>query len=397
MQPFRAFFFLAALDAIAGVAMWLLTAVGVVSRSWAGAPIEIWHREELLFGMVPAGLAGFLLTALPRWTDRQPISPFQVRALVVLWLAGRASHVAFPVAAKLLAALFIALLALIVFFQVIAARDRRDIKVGILLTLLSLAALAAGDQAFDAASEYGSRLGLAAILALSIVIGGRVIPTVTSAALAEPTETLPKRLSVWIELFAAVGTAIGLAAWILAPALYATALACAAATIGQAARLLQWRFWRVLPIPGVVVLHVGYAWIPTGFALSAAHLLYPELCNTDAVVHAWAVGVIGVMCLGVWASMIRRQTRAPFEFSVLVSAAYVCVFIAAVARVSAACSASMPMTPLWLGAVTWIAAYVLFLMGFARKLLRREASPSSIKLRHSLPPPAMISGPSSAE
>ncbi len=376
VQPFRAFFFLAALDAIAGVGMWLVAAVGIVPQDWAGVPVGIWHRQELLFGMVPAGLAGFLLTALPRWTGRRPISPLALRGLIVLWLVGRGAHVAAPAAAGPIAALFIALLALIVAYQVIAARDRRDIKVGALLVLLLVGALTAGDQPFAAAGEYGSRASLAAILGFGITLGGRIVPTVTAAALSKPTETFSIRSWIWIELVAAVGAAIGLGAWVVAPALDATALACAVAAVGQAARLLQWRFWRTMTMPAVLVLHLGYGWIPVGFALVAVRLVNPDLFGTDALVHAWAVGVIGLLCLGVWASMIRRQTGAPFEFSAVVSAAYACAFIAALARLLAACPAGAPIMWLKLSAFAWIAAYVLFLMGFARKLLRSQSMPA---------------------
>ncbi len=376
VQPFRAFFFLAALDAIAGVGMWLVAAVGIVPRDWAGVPVGIWHRQELLFGMVPAGLAGFLLTALPRWTGRRPISPLALRVLIVLWLTGRGAHVAAPTAAGPIAALFIALLALIVAYQVIAARDRRDLKVGALLVLLSVGALTAGDQPFETAGEYGSRVSLAAILGLSIIIGGRVVPSLTAAAFAKPAATFHMRSWIWIELVAGIGAAIGLGAWVVAPALDATALACAVAAVGQAARLLQWRVWRTITMPAVLVLHLGYGWIPAGFALAAVRLLNPDLGGTDAVVHAWAVGVIGLMCLGVWSSMIRRQTGAPFEFSTLLSAAYACGFIASVARVLAASPAGAHMMWLKLGAFAWIAAYALFLMGFARKLLRSRSTPA---------------------
>ncbi len=376
VQPFRAFFFLAAVDAIAGVGVLLVASAGIVPPDWAGVPVGVWHRQELLFGMVPAGLAGFLLTALPRWTARSPISPLALRALIALWLAGRAAHIAAPAAAGPLAAIFIIVLALIVAYQVIAAGDRRDIKIGVLLALLAVGAVTAGDQSFGAAGEYGSRLSLAAILGFIIIVGGRVIPSVTAAALAEPAEIFRTRSSMWIEPAAAVAAAVGLGAFVVAPALDATALACAVAAVGQAARLVQWRMWRTMMMPAVLVHHLGYGWIAIGFAFAGVRLLHRDLGGTDAVVHAWAVGVIGVMCLGVWASMIRRQTGAAFEFSTSVVAAYGCAFIAAVARVVAAVPAGMDMMWLRLGAFAWIAAYALFLIGFARKLLRRPSTPA---------------------
>ena len=74
-QPFRLFFLLAALDAIAGVAVWLAPPLGVDPYGFAPAGLAVFHREELLSGAAPAVFAGVILTALPRWTRRPPFLP----------------------------------------------------------------------------------------------------------------------------------------------------------------------------------------------------------------------------------------------------------------------------------------------------------------------------------
>ena len=83
-QPSRSFFVLAALEAVSGVLPWL---AGIWSERTTAA---VWHRDGLLFGMVPAVMAGFLLTALPRWTRSTPISRHLLRGLIALWLVSRA-------------------------------------------------------------------------------------------------------------------------------------------------------------------------------------------------------------------------------------------------------------------------------------------------------------------
>ena len=108
-QPFRLFFFLAALDAIAGVAVWLAPPLGIDAYGFAPAGLAVFHREELLSGAAPAVFAGVILTALPRWTRRPPISPFIVYALAAVWLAGRVLHVFAPLFAAPAAAFFIGL------------------------------------------------------------------------------------------------------------------------------------------------------------------------------------------------------------------------------------------------------------------------------------------------
>ncbi|KAB2849547.1 MAG: NnrS family protein, partial [Hyphomicrobiaceae bacterium] len=66
---FRPFFLLAAAWAAAAVPLWLLMLLGKVSLPTRMAPLE-WHIHELLYGYVPAVIAGFLLTAVPNWTGR---------------------------------------------------------------------------------------------------------------------------------------------------------------------------------------------------------------------------------------------------------------------------------------------------------------------------------------
>ena len=39
--------------------------------------------------MLPPAIAGFLLTAIPNWTGRLPVSGWPLAALALLWLAGR--------------------------------------------------------------------------------------------------------------------------------------------------------------------------------------------------------------------------------------------------------------------------------------------------------------------
>jgi hypothetical protein len=44
-----------------------------------------WHTHEMLFGFVLAAVAGFLLTAIPNWTGRRPLSGAPLTLLAGLW------------------------------------------------------------------------------------------------------------------------------------------------------------------------------------------------------------------------------------------------------------------------------------------------------------------------
>jgi len=61
---------------------------GLLAVPTALSSVE-WHAHELAYGYVPAIVAGFLLTAVPNWTGRLPVTGTPLLALVCVWAAGR--------------------------------------------------------------------------------------------------------------------------------------------------------------------------------------------------------------------------------------------------------------------------------------------------------------------
>jgi uncharacterized protein involved in response to NO len=368
-RPFRPFFLLAALAAVAGVLPWL---PGGDAITPAGASIIAWHRHELLLGMIPAVLAGFVLTAMPRWTGRAPVSPATLTGLVVLWLTGRLAHLGLGDWATPLSAAFVFWLALIVGRELIAARETRNLKVALLLVLFAVAALVPDAGLGPLPAGFGLRLGLGCILALVLTMGGRLAPALTAAWLETRGEMYRRLGSPWIEPVAAAVAVAALGAWTLAPGVGATAMLCATACCAQFLRLARWQAWRVLESPAILAIHLAYAWIPLGFGLQALRAVRPELVGASAALHAWTVGAIGLACLSVMASMIRRQTGNPFAASRAMSFSLVCGFGAATARLLAESPDHDRASWLLLAALAWIAAFACFLTAFRRELLYRR-------------------------
>lgn len=368
--PFAPFFLLAALDAILGASVWL----PVRSAAEPALHAAAWHRQELLLGMAPAVLAGFLLTALPRWTGRPRITPAALRLLVLLWLAGRAAALAAMPAAGALSAAFILVLAALAARDVALARDRRDVKVVALLSAFGLGALLESAPADRALCDFGLDLSLGALAGLVLVLGGRIVPALTAARLEARGETPPRLRVAAVERAAAASAALALGAWIVAPGAPATGYACALAAAGQLARLAQWRGWRTARHASVLALHVAYAWAAAGFGLLAVHVLQPQALGRGAAVHAWTVGALGSMSLAVMASMIRKHAGTAFARSGPMSAAYLCVAAAGVARVAPELLRIAAEPWLRLAALAWIAAFGLFLLAFRQILLRPLAA-----------------------
>lgn len=82
-----------------------------------------------------------------------------------------------------------------------------------------------------------------------------------------------------------------------------------AATL-TAARLIAWEPWRVVDEPMLWILHLGYAWIPAGLIILAAHLLDAEFPRSVGI-HALMVGAMSSLILGMMARVAAGLAVEP--------------------------------------------------------------------------------------
>ena len=180
---FRPFFLLGAVYAGLAILAWLPMFNGELELSTTFGPID-WHVHEMLYGYVPAVVTGFLLTAIPNWTGRLPIQGTPLLILVAVWLAGRVA-VTFSAEIGWLPAMIVdvAFLALVVAAaarEIVAGKNWRNLRVVGLVTLLLAGNIAFHLEAhINGGAEYGARIGIAAVVLLLVVIGGRIIPSFT--------------------------------------------------------------------------------------------------------------------------------------------------------------------------------------------------------------------------
>ena len=180
---FRPFFLLGAIWAASSVALWLPMLGGAITLPTAFSPLE-WHVHELVYGYVPAIVAGFLLTAVPNWTGRLPVTGGPLLALVATWVAGRlailaSARIGAPLAA-LVDLLFLGCLAGVIAREIVAGRNVRNVKVLALVALLAVGnAVFHWEAMTHASGGYGMRVGIGVIVLLITLIGGRIIPSFT--------------------------------------------------------------------------------------------------------------------------------------------------------------------------------------------------------------------------
>ena len=360
---FRPFYLGAAAYGMLAIPLWIALLLGQVSLNLPVPPL-LWHAHEMLFGFAVAVIIGFLLTAGKAWTGLATPRGGVLAALAGLWLAARLAAVLAPYAVyAVLDLLLLPLVAAILIRVLLRAGNRRNLPLGVILLLLSLANAAfhgAVTGLVDIAPVRALHAGLALVVMIECVIAGRVIPAFTMSALpGVKLQVLP----VW-ERLTLGATAAGLALWVLAPphALTATVLAAAAGLHAQ--RLWRWKPLRTRARPILWVLHAAYAWLPIGLVLIA--LSQVGAVSASAGIHALAVGTTGGLIIGMITRTARGHTGRPLQVSRLEVAAYGLVAGAAVARVLLPLLAPQHLV-IWLiaAAAAWGLAFGLYLFVFA--------------------------------
>lgn len=366
--PFRLFFVLAVLDSIVGVGVWLPVLTGGSSFEIVAGPVAAWHARELVFTAFPAVLSGFLLTALPRWTGRAFMHPRLHVSLLAFWLCAPASLFLLPEARPAIVTGYLAVLTCIVGYLIVTAGSWRNLKILLLVAMLAGSAFA-DLPAISNTSDISIRMAIAAILGLVIVLGGRIIPSLTAVHLELLSRAGLPSSSRPIELAAAATATIALGAWIWSPDSLWTAGLSAPAAAGQAMRCLRWQPWRSTARPSLFALHGAYACIPIGFTLLSARAFDPVSLSETAALHVWTIGAIGLMSIAVMASMIRRHLGRPLTASLALNSAFILLMVALAARTAAEFLTFMREPLLVAGATSWVGSHLLFLAGFTQELL----------------------------
>ena len=371
---FRPFFFGAATWGLIAVALWLAALGGAITLPTALGAIA-WHRHEMLFGFVGAAVAGFLLTAIPNWTGRLPIAGKPLLSLFGIWAAARlaalfSSVIGIWVAAVLDAGLFISLAGLAA-REVIASKNRNVSVVGIVLLFgLADAADYAGAAGIVSA-DIGWRAAIALVIIMISLIGGRIIPSFTRNWMAKrgTRDKLPTQPQS-LDLLVIASTALALLFWLAFPEHDLTGLILLLAAAAQMLRLSRWGGHRTFADPLVLILHVGYLWIPTGLLLLGLSVSGADVPRS-AGIHALTAGAMTTMILAVMTRASLGHTGRELRASPMTVIAYACVTLGAVLRVSASLGVGSSYgIMIDLAGTLWGAALLLFVIAYRPVLWR---------------------------
>ncbi|HKR19599.1 MAG TPA: NnrS family protein [Stellaceae bacterium] len=381
---FRPFFLLSAIWAALAVPLWLAFFAG------AGAvptllPPPVWHAHEMVYGYAAATVAGFMLTAIPNWTGRMPLQGASLAGLAVLWIAGRIGvllsadfgaagaavlDLAFPVA-------FVA----VITREIVAGRNWRNLPMVGALTLLLVGNALVHVEALGwaATGQLGNRIGIATLLMLISLIGGRIVPSFTRNWLTRqrPDHAAPASFG-WADRGALGATAIAVIAWVAAPEAAATAWLALVAAVAQGVRLARWRGAGTWREPLLWVLHLGYGWLALGFLLLAVNGFMPLLPATAAL-HALTAGAIGTMTLAVMTRASLGHTGRKLTAGRGTTTIYVLVTVAAVLRLLAPLAGAQYLLVLSLAGAAWTGAFGLFVVLYGPPLLTPRVAAVTVR------------------
>ncbi|OJU02449.1 MAG: short-chain dehydrogenase [Rhizobiales bacterium 65-79] len=363
---FRPFFFLAALYAGLAIPAWLWMYFSGNGMSGPFPGLQ-WHMHEMLFGYLAAVMTGFILTAIPNWTGRLPLSGWPLAGLVGLWVAGRiaCTFIPQPIAAALLDLAFPAALAFAIWREVLAGKNWKNAPVAIMITLFGVAnALHYGEGLGWTPPGLGPRLALAVAAALIALIGGRIVPSFTRNWLVKKGRfALPASFGL-VDKAALAGAVLAALSWAAFPDSEATGALMILAGLLLFARLFRWRGGATLREPILFVLHAGYGWLAVAFLLLGVSRLTGAVPQSAAL-HALTAGAIGTMTLAVMTRASLGHTGREIVADRATVAIYLAVTAGAVLRVLAPFAGDRYAIVLGCGGALWSAAFLLFALRYA--------------------------------
>jgi len=370
-EALRPFFLLAAAHAVVLPMVW----AGLLFGIWPILPAQpvSWHAHEMTFGFIGAGLAGFLLTATPVWTNTAKVQGRRLQRLVGVWLLARLLG---PVQSEALLALamvanltFLGLLLAWLAGPLLGERGRPHHAFAFVLAALWLIEVAYFCALFGwspvvPAAWLGLAVGLFSVLiilavsriSMQIVNEVLVAKASTERYLARPPG---RNLAMVCVALAAVGELFWpgetISGWL--------ALAAAAAVLNL---LNDWHIRGVFADPYVVTLYLVYWLMAAGHAVAGVQRLAGWLPAISSV-HLLTAGAMGTAMIAVCTIAGQRHTgRGDLSRQAQVLLPLILVPLAAMVRATAGLWPGQ--AALWVGyglsSVCWILAFLIYCKRF---------------------------------
>ncbi len=367
-RGFRPFFLLGAIYSALMLLLWGGYYAGyVIPPMFVLDPVS-WHAHEMVYGYTISIIAGFLLTAVANWTGGAPARQLHLLGLCLIWVSGRiVMNIDFGLplwCVQLIAVSFIPVLAVSLSIPLLKSRNKRNFVFLALLTCLCVSQVAFLIYEIHAAIY----VALMMIMIMISLIGGRIIPAFTVAALRrsgqEAFQTPQMKMDI-AALLSLVATTLCLV--MAANTLFLTCAAFISAII-HVIRMRNYHSLKVLGDPMVWILHVGFLWLIIGLVLLG--LSGAGSVPLSIALHALTAGAIGSMTLGMMVRVALGHTGRDLIANKSTVFCFYLMQILALMRVFGAMI--MPeYTTFWItgSAALWSVCFVVYVISYAPMLM----------------------------
>lgn len=331
---FRPFFFLAACGLVF-FPMYLVTIV-INGYPYPGGGLGpfVWHGHEIIFGVIPGLLGGFLLTSSTHWTGSAPLKNLPLLGLVALWLATR--FIVFfgqdyPLVVTVSSPLFICFL-LLKLVPVLKGNRNFYPVCGLLLLLASGGVAYIGGEFWlnEEVKRMGLTFGSMAIFFFLYLFSGRLVPFFTNSKFGKQIVSSHPVIEVSGFVLSLLVFSISLLAEAKLIVIGILSLLTTVLLIVRTLRFYHPSIWKE---PMVFSLFISHVWFPIFFGLKAFESFYPEWAVGRSSLHALFLGVLGHFALSIMMRASLGHTGRKIEASLMMKIIFICVTIGATLRV----------------------------------------------------------------
>jgi len=365
---FRPFFMLASFFLIGSLVFWLFVLQGIALTPETITPSD-WHAHEMIYGFGSAALAGFILTAVPSWTNTAHAGGIKLQSLVGIWVFGRLCiagldfiPLSFAIIVNMAFPLYLSYLVIGPLWRDI---EKKHVVFVFVLSLYGGTQLTAylgwlgigSDYDLSSLALYG---GMYALIYAVVVTSTRISMVVVRHALDEQndTESLFRPYPFRRNLASATFLIFAAGDFVLPETTILAWLAFAAGA-AQLDRLSDFHVGRVLLKPYVLLVYFANLWIGLGCFGMGLNVFFELNAATD-IRHIFAIGAMTTAILSVFTIAGLRHSGLELIVPIRVSIALICLIIAVVFRL-------LPSLPFWeiSSALGYNVAFLALILAFS--------------------------------
>ena len=376
---FRPFFLLAGIYAVTITLLWVGSYRGTLDFYPLWLDPIMWHGHEMVFGFTIAVISGFLLTAVPNWTSTNHLRGIPLIILAIIWCAGRYAMnggVESPLIMAGIDLLFLPslIIALIVPLSKASPANKSFIIILLALFICNVFMHLEGMAIMDNIAQKAIYASITIIMVIITIISGRVIPFFTASALRMAGESIKIKQQPVIDTLSIGSTIFVMVSGVVSGFdSEATSILALVSAPFHIVRFLNWQPMKVIKHPLLWVLYLGYFWMIVGFILLAASTLFNTVLQASAL-HAFTVGSIGTMTLGMMSRVALGHTGNALHVSKFIILSYVILQISVITRII------MPeifqeQYILWIiiSGWAWTISFIMFLIIYTPYLIKPRA------------------------